>query len=731
MVLAEVLIERSANALNRPFTYLYPFKDALKKGVRVIVSFAHKDVIGYVLNVKTDNRSVEEYQKETGFNLNKIKNVLDKSPILDDELLNLAKEVASYYSSPLISVLQTMLPSSLKPRYSSLKAPKIKYEKYLVLLNSNENDLTPKQVELLRLVAKNEKVLKRDIKSPSIIKKLIELKRIKEIDVEATRLKIPEYQKERQKDLTTDQQKAIKTVLTSKNKFSLIEGVTGSGKTEVYLSLSEEIIKSGRNVLMLVPEISLTSVMVEYFVRRFKGKVAILHSELTPAEKYDEYRRIARGEAKIVVGARSAIFAPLKNIGLIILDEEHVESYKQDTLPTYHAREVAFMRAKINNSLVVFGSATPLLETRARAMKGIYNHIKLPKRINEMPLPKTQIVDMLKASNLCRESHMFSKVLCDSIKDRLNKNEQIILLINRRGYSPAIMCRECGLIIKCPNCGIPLTYHRDDNMLKCHHCGHVEEYPTRCPNCDSKYLSRSGFGTERIEQEINRIFPNAKTLRLDSDVGRVRNNISKVIEKFRNHEADILIGTQMIAKGHDFPNVTLVGIVLADIGLSLPSFRNTEKAFTLITQAIGRSGRSDKPGEAIIQTYMPNHYAITLASKQDYDAFFNHEMKIRKASQYPPYTYLISVLIKAKKESLVEDISYQIASDLTKKEYEGVKVLGPSTPYIKYENNNYVRQILIKYKKDGPIRKYIENLRSTLQNNSNISILINVDPFDF
>ncbi|MCQ2796605.1 MAG: primosomal protein N' [Bacilli bacterium] len=731
MTLAEVLIERSANALNRPFTYLYPSKDKLNTGVRVVVSFANRDVVGYVVNVKEDERTKEEYEKDSGFVLNEIKSVLDKSPILNDEMLNLAKEVSDYYLSPLISVLQTMLPPSLKPRFSTLKAPKVHYEKYLAIVDESEKDLTPKQVELLRLIYKNGKVKKRDLKSPSVIKKLIELNRIREIDIEVPRLKIPEFEKEEKKTLTPAQKNALTTILNSKNKISLIEGVTGSGKTEVYLALSEEVIKKGRNVLMLVPEISLTSVMVRYYIRRFKGKVAILHSELTPAEKYDEYRRIARGEANIVVGARSAIFAPPKNIGLIILDGEHVESYKQDNVPTYHAREIAFMRAKTNNSMVVLGSATPLLETRIRAMKGIYNHVVLPERINKQPLPKTTIVDMLKGYNLCRDSHMFSKILYDKIKDRLEKKEQIILLINRRGFSTSVVCRECGQSIKCPTCGISLTYHRDDNMLKCHHCGHVMQYPKTCPNCDSKYLSRTGFGTERIEEEIIKLFPKARVLRLDSDVGRVRNNISRVIEKFRNQEADILIGTQMIAKGHDFPNVTLVGVVLADIGLSLPSFRNTEKAFTLITQAIGRSGRDKKAGEAIIQTYMPEHYAIQLASRQDYNAFFNTEMKIRKASQYPPYTYLISLTIKAKKEDLAQDIAYQIASDLTNKNYQDVKILGPSTPYIPYENEWHVREILIKYKKEDEIRKYIEKLRITLQNKPSVSIIVNVDPFDF
>ncbi len=731
MVLAEVLIERSANALNRPFTYCYSFKDKLTKGVRVIVSFNHKDVIGYVLNVKEDNRSKKEYEEESGFILNDIKAVLDKSPILDDELLSLAKEISNYYLCPLISVLQTMLPPSIKPKYSSLKAPKIHYEKYLVLVSKNEEGLTDKQIEVLCLIKDNDKVKKSDIKSISIVKKLIELNKIKEIKVETPRLKLPEYNEEIKKTLTSDQKNAVNSILNSKNNVTLLEGVTGSGKSEVYLSVSEEIIKRGRNVLVLVPEISLTNMMIAYYIKRFKNNVAILHSELTPGEKYDEYRRIAKGEAKIVVGARSAIFAPLKNIGLIVIDEEHVESYKQDNLPFYHAREIALMRAEVNKSLVILGSATPLLETRIRAIKGVYNYVKLNKRINDQPLPSTFIVNMLEAKNLYPGSYMFSKELVNKINERLTNKEQVILLINRRGYSTSIMCRECGEIIKCPNCKIPLTYHKEDNMLKCHHCGHVISFPKNCPNCDSKYFSRLGFGSERVEQEVNKLFPNARTLRLDSDVSKVKNNTFKVLEKFRNQEADILIGTQMIAKGHDFPNVTLVGIVLADIGLSLPSFRNSEKTFTLITQAIGRSGRSDKKGEAVIQTYMPSNYTIKLAALQDYNAFFNQEMEIRKMRQYPPYTYLMSLTIKAKKEELANDIAYKIAADLNRLSFKDVAILGPSTPYISYSNNSYSREILIKYKKDDELRKYIENLRITLQNKASVNILVNVDPFDY
>jgi len=379
----------------------------------------------------------------------------------------------------------------------------------------------------------------------------------------------------------------------------------------------------------------------------------------------------------------------------------------------------------------VLGSATPSLESKARALKGVYHYAELPHRINEQALPKVSIVDMSNPRNLTRQSVMFSELLIKHIAERLTKGEQVVLLINRRGYSGYVTCRSCGHIFKCPDCGITLTYHRQDEMLKCHHCNHVEFAPESCPECGGKYFSKSGFGTERIIDEIKKIFPEARTLRLDSDVGRVRNNIAKTIEAFRNKEADILVGTQMIAKGHDFPDVTLVGIVLADIGLSLPSFRSSERAFELITQAVGRSGRAAKVGEAIIQTYNPNHYAIRLAAAQDYETFFVKEMMVRKAQQYPPYTYLTSVQISSKNEGLAIDTIHTIAEEIAKKQFPDVTILGPVTPFIHFEKETHHRVLLLKYKSEELIKKYLSRLLLTLQSKTQISVAVNVDPYNF
>jgi len=731
MLLLEVLIEHAALALDRPFSYVYRGKKPVQKGYRVLVTFNHRPSVAYVLSVTETDKTVAQLEEERGFSFNEIIDVLDEEKLLNDELMGLVDEIAEKYFAPRISVLQAMLPPSLKPRLSSLKAPKIAYEAYVDLLNEDETDLTPKQIEWLRLIVREKRIRKKDFRSDSILKTLLEKKRVKISYEEKTRLILPEFREQKPKALTHEQHNAVNTIWESADSVYLLEGVTGSGKTEVYLTLSEKVMAQGKTVLMLVPEIALTPIMVEYFSRRFKGRVAILHSELTPAEKYDEYRRIARGECQVVVGARSAIFAPLANIGLLILDEEHVESYKQDTMPYYHAREVALMRAAHFNAKVVLGSATPSLESRARALKGNYHHVRLPHRINEKELPETTIVDLLNPLNLDRESVMFSLSLRQKMKETLAKGEQIVLLVNRRGYSSYVSCRSCGHALKCPNCDISLTYHKEDGMLKCHHCDHVEMMPKVCPECGSTHLSKQGFGTEKIEEEVQRLFPGVKTLRLDSDSTKVRNRVAQVLESFRKHEADILIGTQMIAKGHDFPNVTLVGIVLADIGLTLPSYRSAERTFQLITQAVGRAGRGDKKGIAVIQTYMPTHYAVTLGAAQNYETFFAKEMAMRKIQQSPPYTYLIGITLSSKDEDTVVSTAYALSESLIKEIGSVATILGPTTPFIPILNGIHRRVLLLKYKKIEPVAPAIQRVVATLGTKSQVHLAIDVDPIDF
>ncbi len=731
MKIVELLIEHHNYSLNRPFSYVYKGNKSIDKGYRVLVTFNNQELVGYVLNVKDTNKSISELEEELGFTVSEIVDVIDSSPLLSEDLMELADKVSDYYLATKISVLQSMLPPSLSPRRSSLKAPKIAYDQYIELEKYDEEDLTYKQIELLRLIRDEGRILKKEIKQVSILNKLIEKKLVKIVKEEKRRLEIPEYENSEKVTLTSDQINVINEFKNSDDQVYLLEGVTGSGKSEVYLTLSEEYLSKGKSVLVLVPEISLTPMMMRNYISRFHDKVAILHSELTPAEKYDEYRKIASGDCKIVVGARSAIFAPLSDIGLIILDEEHVESYKQDVPPFYHAREVAIMRAEMHHAKVLLGSATPSLESRARAGKGVYHFLRLEKRINNQPLPKTTIVNLGDYHNIDKESYIFSFKLREQLKKTLTNHNQAILLINRRGFASSVSCRSCGYIFKCPTCSIPLTYHRSDLMLKCHHCNYVEPSMDNCPMCGSKYLMRSGFGTERIEEEVHKLFPSARTLRLDSDSAKIRTKIPSIVEAFRRKEADILIGTQMIAKGHDFPDVTLVGIVMADIGLSLPSYRSSERVFQLITQAVGRSGRSDKKGEAIIQTYSPSHYAITMAARQDYELFYKREMESRKAQSFPPYTFLASVTVSGKVEDTVIDNVYRLIDKLNEDLKDEAIILGPTTPFVPYENNNHIRLILLKYRHMEKVREVLGKLVKANAQKGSIALSINIDPYNF
>ncbi len=732
MKILQVLVEHRNNHLDRPFSYLYNGSKKIDSGYRVKIDFHNQQLVGYVLSIEETSKTKEELESSLGYDLSEVTEVIDDAPLLNNELLELCDKITSYYVASKVSVLQTMLPSSLSPKSSSLKAPKIAYEYFATIKNYDESGLTAKQIELLRLIDREGEINRRDIKSKVILENLIKAERVGLVRKEKRRLKVPHYEYQNPPKLTNDQQKVFDEINNSSDLVYLLQGVTGSGKTEVYLRMIEKTLKEGKSSIFLVPEISLTPMMMEYLLRRFAGKVAILHSELTPAEKYDEYRKISKGECQIVIGARSAIFSPVHNLGLIIIDEEHTESYKQDNAPYYHAREVALMRSKMNNAKVILGSATPSLETKARAIKGVYHLLKLPKRINERELPETHIINLCDKRNIDRESYIFSLQLRKAIQETLDKGEQVILLLNRRGFSTNITCRNCGYTFECENCGIALTYHRTDNMLKCHHCEHVEEYPKICPKCGGTHFIKLGFGCERVEEEVNRLFPNVKTIRIDSDTTKSRNKIPTLIEKFRKKEANILIGTQMIAKGHDFPGVSLVGVVLADIGLAMPSYRSSERVFQLVSQAIGRCGRGEIKGVAYIQTYMPTHYVFALAAKQDYERFYMTEMQNRKLQNYPPFYFLSSVNIRAKKEEIAIENAELVIEFL--KDYfadEKAIILCPISPFFSLRNGTFEKQVLVKYKNADVAREIFTELFNTFKFKSNIEISINIDSYNF
>lgn len=728
MVILDVIIEYAASSLNRPFSYAYFGKEKIVPGVRVLVPFGNKKIIGYVESIKEVDLSLKDYISETGINVKEIYSLIDYEPILNDELMQLANDISSYYFASKISVYQTMLPPSLKPKSSSLTKPKIAYDVYVQVIDEDISDLTAKQKELYQRIKEYGLVLKKDLKT-TLLPKLEEKNKIRYIYKEKTRLIQEEVKKVIDPSLNEEQLKALNEIVNGEDTIYLLEGVTGSGKTEVYLQAAKKVLEEKKTVLMLVPEISLSIQMVRRFKSRFDN-IAILHSDLTSAEKYDEYRRINKGEVNIVVGARSAIFAPLKNIGLIIIDEEHVETYKQEVSPYYDARKVALFRQKYNPSCkIIFGSATPSLETKIRALKGLYRQLYLTKRFNDVSLPETEIIDMLDYHNIDKESVIFSLQLRHEIQDRLNKKEQIMLLVNRRGFAPHVSCRKCGTALICPECNLPYSYHSSDNLLKCHHCDRVSFIPSTCPKCGGVQFSKVGFGTEKVELEIARLFPTARVLRLDSDVASIRSATGKVIKSFENQEADILVGTQIIAKGHDFQNVTLVGIVLADLGLNIPSFRAAERTFCLLTQAIGRAGRSTKVGKAIIQTYMPKNYVIYDASIQDYYRFFNEEMLNRKLGQYPPYTYCTILTLSSKNEKDVIDSSIKIKYFLeTKFANKKVDIIGPSSPFLMKVNNKYRRKILLKYKQYNDIYHEISELIQYINKDNKVEVSVNVDP---
>lgn len=524
-------------------------------------------------------------------------------------------------------------------------------------------------------------------------------------------------QKSNPLDLNDEQQQAFDRISASADlhRFApfLLEGITGSGKTEVYLQVAQHVLKQGKTVLFLVPEIALTPQMVRRVKSRFGEQTAVLHSGLSAGERYDEWRRIERGDVQIVVGARSAVFAPLDNLGLIIVDEEHETTYKQSDNPRYNARDVALWRGEYYQIPVILGSATPSLETRARAQRGVYERLTLTQRAGGAKLPKVDVIDMKDTLADGPETN-FSAELKDKIADRLNKKEQIVLMLNRRGFSSFVMCRDCGFVPRDPNCNLAMTLHMDSHTLKCHYCGHEEPIPTVCPNCGSKRIRYYGTGTEKVAIELAELFPTARVIRMDQDTTRKKGSMDKLLEKFGRHEADILLGTQMIAKGLDFPDVTLVGVLNADTALGLPDFHASERTFQLLTQVSGRAGRAQKSGEVVVQTFNPQHYAIVFAQQHDYEGFYHQEMRARHAGNYSPYYYTVQIQASHSDENQAALQMLQVARWLRAHVDQDVIVLGPSPKPIAKMRNRYYFQIILKFKQ----RDMVDNILKTLQNRS-------------
>ncbi|HET5172537.1 TPA: primosomal protein N' [Streptococcus pneumoniae] len=507
----------------------------------------------------------------------------------------------------------------------------------------------------------------------------------------------------------------------------LLQGITGSGKTEVYLQIIQGALDKGKTAILLVPEISLTPQMTERFIARFGDKVAILHSGLSNGEKYDEWRKVERGDAQVVVGARSAIFAPLKNLGVMIIDEEHEAAYKQDSNPRYHAREVAILRAQYNQATLVLGSATPSLESRARAGKGVYQHLRLTQRANPLAtIPEVQVIDFRDYIGQ-NETSNFTPPLLEAIQDRLVKKEQVVLMLNRRGYSSFVMCRECGTVDTCPNCDISLTLHMDTKTMNCHYCGFSKDIPQVCPNCKSRSIRYYGTGTQKAYDELAELFPQARILRMDVDTTRKKGSHQALLDQFGRGEADILLGTQMIAKGLDFPNVTLVGVLNADTALNLPDFRSSERTFQLLTQVAGRAGRAEKAGQVLIQSYNSQHYAIRFAKDQDYEGFYAYEMGIRRQLGYPPYYFTIGITLSHKKEEEVFKRAYEVMNILRSGLSETSPILGPTPKPIARTHNLYHYQILIKYRLEDELGPTLNQVLALTQERENSELRLSID----
>lgn len=717
---AEVLIQYGAKVLDKTFTYHIPSNMNVVVGNKVKVEFAKKQIYGIVINIK-NNTDLE--------NVNEIIEVINPKIHLTNELIELGKYLSKECFCTLIKSYQTMFPTSLKVK--NIKSNYNKYDEYLELNTSKEkvleyidkNKRSKAKIEILKRLLNGETINKSDIKSAYkglIDEEIIKIRKVRKFRINTNINTKKEYA------LTPEQNNIIDNVDLLSNKVHLLYGVTGSGKTVIYIDLIKKVLKMNKGAIMLVPEISLTTQMVNRLYNSFGSDIAILHSGLSDGEKYDEYTKINDGLVHVVVGTRSAIFAPLNNIGLIIIDEEHSTTYKQETSPRYNAIDIAKWRCNFNNAPLILGSATPSLESYARGEKDVYKLLTLDKRVGNISLPTVKLVDM--REEMKKRNMLFSDELKINIINTLNKHEQVMILLNRRGYSTFVSCQSCGYTYKCPHCEITLTYHKNSNNLRCHYCGYTKIFNSICPNCKEDAIRSFGSGTEKIELELKKLFPTARILRMDRDTTIRKGSHEKYIKMIENEEVDIIVGTQMISKGLDFPLISLVGIINADETLNIPDFRSNERTFSLLNQVSGRAGRSGIESNVIIQTFNPDNKLFEFIKNNDYKSFYKYEMNIRKKLKYPPYYYLISLKICSKNYEEASKNASKISTYLTNHISNTSIVLGPSTATMFKLNDIYRFQILIKYRFDDKLHdalKFIDNLYIT---NKEVYIEIDNNP---
>lgn len=729
-MIAEVILNSNAKQLNRVFDYQIPenFASKVKIGSRVFVSFSNRKILeeGFVVNIK----------EQSPFKVKEIIDV-DETEYVCQENIELAKWMANRYFCNTSDCIKLMLPPGTTTKilenrvkeknanFVYLKKEKSEIEEAI----STKQIKTEKQIRALRFLMENEGVLITDLETYADVSRAVirtleknEYVEIREHQIERNPFINKTIQKDIDLTLTEEQEKAYNTICDSIEDHLFAEfllfGVTGSGKTEVYLQLIEKVLKEDKTSIMLVPEISLTPQTVDRFISRFgEEKIAVLHSKLSAGERYDQWNKIKSGKAKVVIGARSAIFAPVSNLGIIIIDEEHDGSYKSETNPRYHTKEIARYLAKEYNVPLVLGSATPDLESYYNTQTEKTTLLELTKRANKANLPEVEVVDLRQELEQGNKS-MISSSLHKAISENLENHKQTILFLNRRGFSTFVMCRECGNTIKCKNCNIALTYHASTQKLKCHYCGYEIPMVTECPECHNKNIKYFGAGTQKLEEQIHMLFPDAKTIRMDVDTVTKKNSHEKILNKFKDENIDILIGTQMVVKGHHFPNVTLVGVISADGSLNIDDFKANEKTFQLLTQVAGRAGRESLPGKVIIQTYNPDNFSIECAKKQDYHLFYDTEIMMRKQLKYPPFCDIIVIGVSSEDEQTGRKITQNLHTYLKNRvvqENLGIILYKGLPAPIDKIKNKYRFRIIIKCKFGNDIIDLVNDVLTQYQ----------------
>lgn len=708
-------------------------------GARLVVPLGRNLVTGYVVSLH------DQLPAELGeVDVKDAHTLVDAEPVCNPEILQLARWVADYYACPLGEVIRAALPPGMTPKSrSGSKFVKPKLRRFVRLTsNGAEQKLTDTQRRVLATLQDSNPMplqallTTADVSASTITS--LEKKALVEIYEDAIR-RDPLAETfgiaDAEHTLTVAQSSVLTQIEQQMNSGAysafLLHGVTGSGKTEIYMRAMSKALSLGQSAMMLVPEIALTPVFSRRLRARFGDQVAIFHSSLQKGERFDEWTRVRNGDARVVIGTRSAVFAPVKNLGLIVVDEEHESSYRQQESPYYNARDVAIVRAQKESATVVLGSATPSLESFHNARKGKYHFVALPERIGARPMAEATIIDMRNVFVRHGKPRVFSDELLEAIRETRERGEQSIILLNRRGYSSYILCRSCGETVQCPNCDVTLTYHRSERVIVCHYCNHREAVPRVCPSCGKKYIYYVGEGTEQLEEMLKLLFPALRVARIDRDTTARRKVFEQTLIDFSAGRIDTLVGTQMLAKGHDFPNVTLVGVVSVDAGLALPDFRSAERTFQLITQVAGRAGRGDRPGRVLIQTYHPYHYALRHACAQDYEAFYEEELRYRQNHSYPPFVALASLLVHGPDLGKVRNDSLELRKqlDLVNQERK-CRVLGPAPAPLPRLKGEHRFQLLIKSRSRKDLREVADAaMRAVADSGVNLrSINLEIDP---